>query len=271
MPGGLAGAEAAPVFTSPLGASVGGPAIAPKLSAGGHLELIEALQQHARAQGWAGIELTLAPAAYLPTPSDTLAFALFCRGFELRQRWLCHMLPLAPSGTDRYRALFRERMAGFVRAGRRKGIAVVEGGSERLDSFLAVFRDTYERHGVAATHSPEEIADLLRRLPQRVRLYLAMLGDVPVAGLMVLLLNTRVAYSFYICRSTAHAQERGNLVAFAALLDRLGEQGYCWLDMGPSARLGNFGEGVAFFKEGLGASGYCRDRWFWPAQAGEPG
>jgi GNAT acetyltransferase-like protein len=270
VPGGLAGDEAAPIFTSPLGASVGGAVLAPKLAARDHLEIVEALQEHAGAQGWSGIELTLPPAAYLPTGSDTLAFALFCRGFRLQQRWLCHMIPLEHGRRrEGYRSLFRDTAANLVRAGQRKGVSVVEGGSERLDAFLSVFHDTYERHGAVPTHSAEEIANLLWRLPERVKLYLAMLGDVPVASVLVMLLNARVAYSFYICRSAAHPREHGNVVVFAALLDRLAEQGYRWLDMGPSARGGFFNEGVAFFKEGLGAVGCCRDRWLWSAPAGE--
>lgn len=269
LPGGLTGPEKSPIFASPLGASVGGPAVAAGFSAADTLSLVAALQDHARARGWAGIELTLAPAAYQEQPSDTLSFALFCRGFQLQHRWLCYMLPLAPGGgAERYKSLFRSRMASFVRAGRRKGITVVEGGEERLGDFLAVFRDTYARHGAAPTHTPEEIADLLRRLPHRVKLHIAMLGDVPVAGVLVLLLNARVAYAFYICMASAYAQERGSLLIFAALLDRLADQGYRWLDLGHGAWDGNFNDGVVFFKEGLGARGYCRDRWSWNTAPG---
>jgi hypothetical protein len=264
MPGGLSGPPERPVFASPLGASVGGPVLGAEFSAPDALELVEALQRYAESRGWAGIELTLAPAAYQRQPSDMLAFALFCRGFRLQHRWLCHMLPLAPDGTERYRSLFRATAGNLVRAGRRKGIAIVEGGEERLDAFLSVFHDTYARHGTTPTHTPEEIRDLLHRLPQRVRIYLAMLGDAPVAGILMFLLNSRVAYTFYICISAAHARENGNVVLFADLLDRLAEQGYRWLDLGPSAWDGNLNRGVVFFKEGLGAVGHCRDRWSWP-------
>jgi hypothetical protein len=270
VPGGLSGPDERPVFASPLGASVGGPVIATGLPAIDALDLVEALQHYARARGWAGIELTLAPPAYNRQPSDTLPFALFCRGFRLQNRWLCHLLPLASGDIELYRSLFRATAANLVRAGRRKGITVVEGGDERLDAFLAVFGDTYARHRATATHSPEEIADLLRRLPQGVRIYLAMLGETPIAGILLLLQNDRVAYALYICMSTAHARDNGNVVAFAAVLDRLAERGYRWLDLGPSASDHHFNEGVAFFKEGLGAVGHCRDRWSWSALDGEP-
>ena len=49
----------------------------------------------------------------------------------------------------------------------------------------------------------------------------------------------------------------------ADLIDRLSQAGYRYLDLGPSASDQKFNKGVSFFKEALGASGQCRDRWRW--------
>ena len=225
--------------------------------------MVAALCDHAKCEGWTGINITLPPAIYRANASDTLSFALFAQGFHLAHRGLCQTIELKSGTKEQYAGLFRDTSANLVRAGRRKGIKTSEGGLELLDQFLALFADTYRRHGKPATHTPEEIADLLRRLPDRVRINLATLGNEPVAGVLVFVLNARVAYSFYICMSDAHAKLNGNVVLFAALIDRLAEQGYRWLDLGPSASDSHFNAGVTFFKEGLGAAGYCRDQWFW--------
>ena len=267
IPGGLLGPDGRPTFVSPLGASVGGPAISPDLNAEGLLELVAALQQHARAQKWAGVEMVLPPALYHSTPSDSLEFALFFHNFRLANRQLCPIIPIAPGADGRYSHLFRSRFATRVRAGVRDGIRVVQGGLDLLEHFLVVFDDTYRRHGVKATHDATEIADLLRRLPERVQLHVAFANEVPVAGLLVFLLNARVAYSFYICTSTEHAHEPGGVVVFASLIDSLGAAGYRWLDLGPTARPGNFNAGVTQFKEGLGGIGHCRDKWVWSAES----
>jgi hypothetical protein len=266
VPGGLADIDGNTVFTSPIGASIGGPVVRPRLQLTQAVDLVRALQTHARAEGWAGIEMTIPPSLYHRVPSDTLAFALHFCGFRLTRRWLCHAIPLAATGSERYLTQFRDTAANLVRSGRRGGIAVVEGGLDRLDEFLEVFRDTYTRHGARATHTPEEIADLLARFPVRVRLWLSMLDGTPIAGVLLLKLNAHVAHSFYICMSSAHARHNGNVVVFATLLDQLGDQGYRWLDLGPSAHDGNLNTGVAFFKEGLGALGHCRDRWNWSTE-----
>jgi hypothetical protein len=266
IPGGLIGSAERPIFTSPLGGSVGGPAVAPDLKTEGHLDLVAALKQYVVSRNWTGIEMVLPPAIYRSTPSDMLQFALSFHGFRMVNRWLCQVVPIEGEADGRYRALFRATHANRVRAGLRMNIHAVQGGRDLLEPFLAVFDDTYRRHGAKPTHDAGEIADLLRRLPDRVQIHMAFLGDVPVAGVLVFLVNSHVAYTFYICRSTAHARVPGSAVAFASLIDSLGASGHRWLDLGPSARLANFNHGVTLFKEGLGGIGYCRDRWCWSTE-----
>jgi hypothetical protein len=267
IPGGLTGEPASPVFSSPLGASVGGPVIGPRTRTAQGIALVAALQDYATKEGWRGLQLTIAPAAYNLRTRDLLPFALFARGFRVEHRWNCYLVPIRANGAERYAELFRERSATAVRGARRAGVTASEGGVELLPEFLPLFRDTYQRHGAAPTHTPEEIADLLTRLPRQLSLVIARRGDIPLAGLLVMKLNKRVAYSFYICYASAREDEHGNLVAFAALLDILGAQGFDWLDTGPGAWDGNFNAGVVYFKEGIGGAGHCRDRWTWPAQA----
>jgi hypothetical protein len=264
LPGGIVESDGERLFVSPVGASVGGPVISPKLDGGGTLALVEALQSYAVTERWDGVRIILAPPIYDQQPSQTLSFALFTRGFQLENRWLCHAIPLEGSPDERYKKLFRQSQASRVRAQLRKGVSIIEGGIDILDAFLSVFGDTYNKHRIKPTHTPDEIGDLLQRLPDRVRIHLAILGDLPVAGILTFLLNSYVAYTFYICISTEYARESGSVVAFAGLIDRLARQGYRWIDLGPSAQRSRFNDGVAFFKEGLGAIGYCRDQWYWP-------
>jgi hypothetical protein len=267
VPGALVGDGPRPSFASPTGASLGGPVVSPGLSAERALQIVEALQRHAAAQDWHGIELTLPPPVYDPGTAGTISFALFCRGFQLQHRWLCHVVPLVDGPSECFERCFRKGQISAVRSARRRGVTVQERGRDGLEDFLEVFADTYERHDVAATHSADEIADLLERLPDRIRLYLAMLGDQPVAGLLVFFPTAKVAYTFYICGSTEHAAQNGNAVVIAELMTRLRQRGYDYLDFGPSASDFNFNAGVAFFKEGMGGQGQCRDRWHWLVDA----
>jgi hypothetical protein len=261
LPGGLTGTAEGPTFCSPLGASIGGFVVNAGLRAQTAVDLVNVLQDHAAKQGWVGVELTLPPHCYAFETSGVIEFALFCGGFRLAHRWLCHVLPLIEGvGFERS---FRDNQISCVRSAQRKGMVELEGGVERLDDFLNVFYDTYERHGVAATHTPEEIRDLLQRLPDRVRIHLAMLGSEVIAGLLVFRLSATIANTFYICSSTKHAGEHGAAFVIAELVHRLAATGCRYLDLGPSASDQKFNKGVTFFKEGLGAFGQCRDRWRW--------
>jgi hypothetical protein len=268
LPGGLSGPAERKMFCSPLGASIGGFVVADDLRAERAVALVEAVQQHAHAQGWAGVEITVPPACYSAETAGMIEAALFFRNFRLAHRWLCHLLSLSPERN--FEQTFRQNQISCVRTAQRNGVVAVETGLEGLDAFLLVFNDTYERHGSTATHSPEEIRYLLQNLPGRARIHLAMRGDVPIAGLLVFRLSAEVAYSFYICSSTAHAGEHGAAFVIADAMERLARDGFRILDLGPSASDMKFNKGVAFFKEGLGAFGACRDRWRWEANESQP-
>src|SRR5262249_24033265 len=143
----------------------------------------------------------------------------------------------------------------------------LEGGLELWDQFVPPFHDTYDRHGVPATHTEDEIRDLLVRMPERARLMVAMIGDAPVASLLIFKVAKSVVVTFYICSSNELRQEGGNAFIIAAAMDQYGAQGFRYLDLGPTASDMNFNAGNTHFKEGLGALGQCRDRWVWSVEA----
>ncbi len=262
LPGGLEGPAERPMFTSPLGASIGGFVVAPELSASLAVGLVKAVQAYVRQCGWAGIRMTLPPSYYHDDTAGPLGFALFCGGFKLEHRWLSPVLQLTPE-PDAFERSYKTRQISPVRAARRKGLRCVETGVEGIAEFLTVFRDTYARHGAAPTHSEDEVRDLLTRFPDRVRIHLAMLDDIAVAALLVFHLTKTVANTFYICRNAGHLGDNGPAFVIADAMDRLGAAGFRYLDLGPSASDHNFNAGNTFFKEGLGAIGQCRDRWRW--------
>jgi hypothetical protein len=262
VPGGLEGSDERPMFTSPLGASIGGFVVGEELSASLAIGMAEALQAYARQQRWSGIRVTLPPSYYHHDTADLISFALFCSGFRLEHRWLSPVLQLTPE-PDAFERSYKTRQISPVRAARRKGLRCVETGVEGIAQFVTVFRDTYARHGAAPTHSENEIRDLLTRFPNRVRIHLAMRDDVPVAALLVFHLTKTVANTFYICRNSGHLGDNGPALVIADAMDRLGAAGFRYLDLGPSASDRNFNAGNTFFKEGLGAVGQCRDRWRW--------
>ena len=168
-----------------------------------------------------------------------------------------------PSGGDRFEHLFRATSANEVRAARRRGVTVVEGGLELLAEFEPLWNETYSRLEAQPTHTRGELHDLLERLPDRIRIFCARLDGETVAATLALLLNDVVAYSFYHVMRADRANINGQKVIFAHMIDRLADSGYNWFDLGPSASLRQTTDGVVFFKEGLGGSGHLRTSWLW--------
>jgi hypothetical protein len=266
LPGGLADGS---VFRSPLGASFGGPVLAPRLPTTDIVGALEALQAHARAEGWSAVELTPPPLIYRRDGADALGFALQAAGFALGSRMLCHTIAL-DGLTPRYETLFRSRArrnTNKLRTANDPRHETKIGDSALLEPFLVAFNETYSRHGVASTHSAAELDDLMRRLPSRFRIALHLFEGRPVAGLFLMKMSETIENAFYICSTSEDAQLNGSLALFAAAIDRLADDGARILDLGPSSMPdGGLNRGVCFFKESLGAVGYCRDRWTWSVQ-----
>jgi Acetyltransferase (GNAT) domain len=251
------------IFVSPVGASIGGPAVKKSLPAEACLHLIEALQLYCESAGWRGIEITLPPPAYNDEPDQLIEFALHVRGFELVHRSMPLLIPLDRQKDDDYQRLFRQSQRSYVRACRRRGVVVTETGIEGLGEFLELLAETYARLEALPTHTPEEIESLFRRIPARLRIWSAKLDGTTIASVLLFVLNRNICNTFYICDRASHREFHGVTVLFAEIIDVLANRGFRYLDLGPSASSAHFNRGVVSFKESLGARAFCRDRWRW--------
>jgi lipid II:glycine glycyltransferase (peptidoglycan interpeptide bridge formation enzyme) len=251
------------IFVSLAGASIGGPAVKKSLSAEACLHLVEALQLYCKSAGWQGIEITVPPAVYNDQPDQIIEFALHVRGFDLVHRSMPLLIPLDSEKSNHYERIFRERQRRYVRACRQKGVTVTESGIAGLSGFLELLEETHVRLKAQPTHTHAEIQDLFDRVPGRLRIWSAHLDGIVIASMLLFILNRNICNTFYLCDRASHRTNHGATVLLAEVIDALGEQGYRYLDMGPSASTVHFNNGVASFKESLGARAFCRDRWRW--------
>jgi hypothetical protein len=259
LPGAI---EQSGLFISTSGASSGGPVLSDGIVVADLNEIVKAVQDYAKAQGWSGIEMTLPVPCYAEKLGELLGLALFNNGFQYKHRWLCNILPLDVDWSKR----FSSRQVSYVRAALRDGVTAIEGGVELLELFAKPFRDTFKRHGVSATHTEDEIRDLMGRFPDRIRIHLAMHKDEALAGLLIFHVAPGVGYTMYILRAAENSGVRGDSVVIADTMTRLAAKGFRYLDLGPSASDMNINDGVLTFKERLGSFCQCRDRWYWMRQ-----
>jgi hypothetical protein len=260
MPGAL---SADGIFVSPAGASIGGPAVKKSMPAEACTHLVETLQLYCKSAGWQGIDITLPPSVYNDEPDQAIEFALHVRGFQLVHRSMPLLIPLDREKSNHYERIFRERQRRYVRACRRKGVAVTESGTDGLREFLELLEETHVRLKAQPTHTPAEIQSLFDRVPNHLRIWSAHLGGIVIASMLLFILNRNICNTFYLCDRASHRANHGATVLLAEVIDALGDRGYRYLDMGPSASTTHFNQGVVGFKESLGARAFCRDRWRW--------
>ena len=251
------------IFVSPVGASIGGPAVRKSVPVEACLHLVEALQFYCKSEGWRGIEVTLPPPIYHDEPDQGMEFALYLKGFQLVHRSMPLLIPLDRQKGEHYQCLFRQSQRSYVRACRRKGVVVTETGIEGEGAFLELLAETHARLGSVPTHTPDEIETLLHRLPGHIRIWSAHLGKLTIAGVLLFVLNRNICNTFYICDRASHREFHGVTVLLAEVVDVLARRGFRYLDLGPSASSAHFNRGVVGFKESVGARAFCRDRWRW--------
>lgn len=252
---------------SPYGASIGGLVLPAVLKTAEMLEIVERLQDYVAARGLAGVELRIGPSAYQREPNELQPFSLMVRGFTLVHRWLLYMVPLGgPRETLLERLLSKGKRYG-VRAKLRKGLAPREADADKLEEFYRLLTASRARLQTRPTHTYAELADLIHRLPERVRLFLCAYEGMEIAGVLAFMLNDVVADAFYICDSHEHRELRGTGVLMAHVVERMAAEGLRYLDLGPSVSDTHFNRGVVSFKEEFGAQGFCRDTWRWERPA----
>jgi hypothetical protein len=271
LPAALSSVGGKQLLLSPAGASVGGFALAPGLSALVVVELCRRVQEYARSNGFGGIEMRIPPGIYHREPNDTLGFALTATGFALAQRWLTICVPLPEDARRITDVIPKKRRTAYLKSAVKEGVAVVQAGQERLEEFYAVLLQTQTRHQAVPTHTLAELQDLFARKPERFKLFVCDLRGQMAGGTLVFELNDRIAYTFYICHDEAFEHVNPAAVAILHALEEYTRRGFRYLDLGPSGnvRLDNgeqtINAGGAFFKHKLGGVGFCRDTWRWMA------
>ncbi|MCK4851887.1 MAG: GNAT family N-acetyltransferase [Candidatus Omnitrophica bacterium] len=258
------GSDGRDFLRSPYGASVGGPVLPCRIKTAAVINMLTRLQEYVSSQGLAGIDMRLGPSVYMREPDDVLDFSLFATGFRLSKTWLLHIIPLESSGDELFVTLFSKTKRNIVRSGLKKGLQPREAGVEGLDVFYDMLSETQARHNASVTHTRQELKDLFERVPGRLRLFLCSHEGIEIAGILVLMLNGSVAYTFYICGSYEHKKLDGPAILIAHIIECMAREGVRYLDLGPSSFDDlSLNHGVAFFKEEIGGRGFCRNAWQW--------
>ena len=269
LPAGLAEDECGRILRSPVGASVGGFVLSARAPLQAAQESIRAVQDYARREGIARVEVTVGPSAYAQPGNDLVGFALAAAGFRLAQRWLNPMVPLQPDPGLALSLLPSKRRQSYIRAALKEGVEVVQEGPALLPAFHEILVENRAKHEAKPTHTLAELERIFALVPGRVRLFVCRRGAELLGGTVVFELNAHVAYSFCPAHLERHEPFRPAAVLLYRLIQEYGARGFRHLDLGPTGnvRCGDgavtLNAGNARFKEEMGGVAFNRDCWIW--------
>jgi hypothetical protein len=244
---------------SPYGGSYGGPVFLHPPTYHQSHELVEALLAYLGQVGVNRLTMTLPIHAAYRQPCDTFRLVLLERGFTLLQRDISSVVPLGEGFSLETSMVPQAR--NKARKASKEGVEVIQGAG--LEDFWEVLALNFAKHGRPPTHTREDLAWLMDRLPQRIYLDVAVHQGRPVAGLAYFVITKKMNSSFYLCQDPDRQHLQGLTLLVQEALARSHDAGYAWFDFGTSS-VGMQGRpGVFAFKENFGAVGLFRETYTW--------
>lgn len=220
-------------------------------------DLVAALIEHGREQGFDGIALTLPPTIYNRRLSNYIDAALLRHGFAYVRREVSSILFLEQT-PDANLAKFTDASRRAVRKAESNGVEVRP--SDDLPAYYdMLLRNLERRHNVQPTHTLEELQQLAGRFPDDIRLLAAFKDDTMIAGIVSFDANPDVTLAYYISHVEAYQQHRAVNLLFYHLIRNAISGGFRYLDFGIFTVNEKPNLGLARFKESFGASGMFRD------------
>ncbi|MAF32101.1 MAG: GNAT family N-acetyltransferase [Magnetococcales bacterium] len=209
------------------GLTYGGFLLAPKTSAIDVVEAFKLCIDYYKNKGYKKLIYKPIPFIYHTSPSQDDIYALHTQKAEKIQCGLSSSIDLLKP-----KAFSKSKKQG-VKNAKKNGVEVLEAGLSSLDDFVRVLNYRLEeKHGAQATHTLDELILLMERHPKNIKLYVAMLNDEMVAGVLMFYTNS-CAHVQYIA-TTERGRNIGALDYVIATVMSSIEGSLRWFDFGVS-------------------------------------
>ncbi|MEH7419160.1 peptidoglycan bridge formation glycyltransferase FemA/FemB family protein [Neobacillus drentensis] len=258
IPAALKSENNSSIFCSHPGASHGGIIINQTFDTEKALSLIPLLIEHCKGMGVKAIEMKMVPRIYHSWPSDEIDFSLRYFGFSPEISELATALPL--KNIENYELHMEKNAIRNRNKAINRGVIVKE--SNDLASYWKILESNLsKRHNTLPTHTYNEIIDLSKRFPEKIKLFSAFYEEKMIAGVLVFILNSSVLNCFYICHDEKFQHVRPLNLVFSTLIHWGVNEGFHFVDWGISTEKKGkaVNQGLFKFKEGFGGRGVLRE------------
>jgi hypothetical protein len=224
--------------------------------------IVSTLVSYLKSQGIDSFSLTPPIAACSSVCTDVFTYNLLEQGFVSVNRDISTVavlqkdVPIMDQITSRARNMIRKAQS--------EGITVER--ESNVNRFWSVLEATFRKHGASATHTANELQDLMTRFPHDITVDVAYHEGRAVAGLTAFAANSRVNSSFYLCQDPEcqHLQALSLIVLRG--LEGSQQHGFRYFDFGTSSVNMQARENVFRFKESFTKIGMFRETFEWKNQ-----
>lgn len=175
----------------------------------------------------------------------------FIDEFQPKNFWdLNHHVPLVGDAVDLLSKGNRKKFRQFIEA---SGTSRV-GTEEDFLRAIIILQKSRERLGVQLSMNRNQLGKAFLNCPDRYTLYVAEVANELVASAVVVKIDSENAYVLYWGDDAEKWRHLSPIVAlFVSIFENSQRLGFKVLDLGTSSVSGNTNEGLAKFKENLGA------------------
>jgi hypothetical protein len=232
-------------------------------------QMIAALDSAAglwRSAGFTRLRYKCVPHIYQAAPAQDDLYALFRAGAT---RYRCDL----SSCIDlQHRLPASERRLRARKKATRAGVVVAPDMGRLADFWLVLEENLQRRHSAKPVHTLDEIAMLVERFPEHIRLMVATLDGKVEAGI-VLFVSGTVAHAQYIASSQRGYQINALDVVFEASIEQSRIAGKRYFDFGISTEQDGhvLNEGLNQFKNEFGAGGVVHEFYQWDFRGNDIG
>lgn len=228
LPGGLK--ENGTVFWSPVGASYGS-FVAKDIPFALALQIVDAFMDYCPKVGIKESFLIPPPLVYSLNISQHFEYAMLYRKFDFDLHYISHAIDLK-HGNDFLKYFDKTARKTIHKILREKKIRIEE--SNDYVTFNKILIANKAKHNAKPTHSLEDMLRLKELLPNNLRLYLVYYGDIPIAGSLLFLTNTKVVLCFYNMLLYEYEHLKPVYLIMYETIRWAVENGYQWVDIGVS-------------------------------------
>ncbi len=230
LPGGYYNAESGE-YWSPVGASYGS-IVTQDISFEKSLAIVDAFMEYCREQRFKEVFLIPPPIIYCHNYSQHIEYAMLYRKFDFELHYISHAIHLRHGADDIEKYYTRTAKLNVRKVLKDKSLIIRE--SVNYAEFYPILVKNKAKHRSAPTHSLEDLNRLHTLMPENLKLFMVYLGNIPVAGSLMFLCNSKVALCFYNMMLYEFKEYKPVYLMMDYILTWCAENGYEWVDIGVS-------------------------------------